>query len=144
MDLPRRVPLRDLQPSQLHVSREKLDAVQAAWSEQDPARLEPVPVRRYRDRLVLTDGHTRALAAHRAGHDEIAVVADEDDLDDEAYETCVGWCRDAGITSVADLDDRVVDAEAYGRLWLDRCRALHRDLADRRRGAARRKRSNRR
>lgn len=119
------------------MSREKLHAVLAVWRPGDASALEPVPVRRYGERLVLTDGHTRALAAYRAGLEEIVVVPDEDDLDDEAYAVCVGWCRDAGVESVADLDERVVDAEAYERLWLDRCRALHRDLAARYRRRAR-------
>lgn len=132
MPLPRRVPLRDLQPSQLYVSREKLATVLASWSDRSPATLGPLPVKRYADRLVLTDGHTRALAAHRAGLAAVLVMPDEDDLDDEAYEVCVRWCLEAGIESVADLDARVVSPEDYERLWLDRCRTLHRELAARR------------
>ena len=128
MAAPHPVPLRDLQPSQLYVSEVKLRAVLAAWADRDPGKLEPVPVKHYGDRLVLTDGHTRALAAHREGLDVLAVVTDTDDLDDEAYEICIRWCLDEGIRSVADLDDRVVDEETYGRLWLDRCRKMHRDL----------------
>ena len=30
--------------------------------------------------------------------------------------------------TVADLIDRVVDAETYQTLWLDRCAAMHREL----------------
>ena len=124
--------LRDLQPSQLYVSREKLATVLASWPDRSPATLGPLPVKRHADRLVLTDGHTRALAAHRAGLAAVLVVDDEDALDDEAYEICVRWCLEAGIESVADLDAHVVSPEDYERLWLDRCRALHRELAARR------------
>ena len=129
---PRHVPLGSLQPSQLVVSSEKLAAVLAAWPDLDPTSLDALPARRYGDRLVLTDGHTRALAAHRAGLDAVLVIVDEDDLDDEAYEICARWCLAAGIESVADLDARVVSPADYERLWLDRCRALHRELAARR------------
>ena len=122
---PRRVLLSALQPSQLYVSRTKLEAVAAGCP-------DPVPVRRYGDRLVLTDGHSRALAAHRAGLDAVLVVVDEDDLDDEAYEICVGWCLDESIRSVLDLEDRVVEPDAYERLWLERCRRMHGELAARR------------
>lgn len=132
MTAPRLVPLRDLQPSQILVSREKLEAVVEGWPDRRAATLPPVPVRRYGDRLVLTDGHSRALAAHRAGLDAIRVVDDRDALDDEAYEICVGWCVDAGIRTVPDLEERVVDAVAYRREWLDRCRDLHASLAARR------------
>ena len=121
---PRRVALRDLQPSQLFVSEEKLRAVTAAG----PEGQQPVPVRRYGDRIVLTDGHTRALAAHRAGLEAIEVIEDTDDFDDAAYETCVAWCLAEGVHSVADLDARVVDAATYEELWLERCRAMHRRL----------------
>ena len=131
----RLAPLHELQPSQLYVSSAKLGAVLAGWPDRDPEALTPVPVKRHGDRLVATDGHTRALAAHRAGLVAIPVVPDEDDLDDEAYEICVGWCVEAGIRSVADLDERVVEPEAYESLWLDRCRAMHRDLAARRKAA---------
>ena len=137
MTAPRLVPLPHLQPSQLYVSREKLAAVLAAWPDRDPATLDPVPVRRYGDRLVLTDGHTRAFAAHQAGLAEILVVDDEDELDDEAYEACVAWCLEEGIESAADLEPRVVSASDYERLWLDRCHTLHRDLAARRDGNSR-------
>jgi len=56
----RRLPLADLQPSQLYVSAAKLRAVLATPPDGDVAGLGPLPVRRYGDRLVLTDGHTRA------------------------------------------------------------------------------------
>ena len=124
----RDVRLRDLQPSQLYVSESKLRSVLATWTDRDIASLEPVPVKWYGERLVATDGHTRALAAHREGLEAVYVVEDEDDLDDEAYGICVAWCREVGVRSVADLDDRVVDQAAYERLWLDRCRRMHRDL----------------
>lgn len=128
MAVPRRVPLHDLQPSQLYVSEEKLKAVLAAWPDRDVASLGPVPVRRYGNRLVTTDGHTRLLAAYRAGLDAVYVVDDADELDDEAYEICVGWCLAEGVRSVADLDARVLDAAAFERLWLARCHRMHQDL----------------
>ncbi len=131
---PRLVPLREVQPSQLYVSRSKLDAVLTDGGERDPTTPRPVPVKRYGDRLVLTDGHTRALAAYRAGLTEILVIADEDDLDDEAYEICIAWCVEAGVESIADLDRRIVEPEAYERFWLARCRAMHRELDARRGG----------
>ena len=132
MTTPRWAALSDLQPSQLYVSSAKLAAVRDVWSGDDATTPEPLPVKRYGDRLVLTDGHTRALAAHLTGLDTVPVVYDEDDLDDEAYEICVGWCDDAGIHSAADLEGRVVTPDSYARLWLDRCREMQRDLQRRR------------
>lgn len=120
------VPIADLAPSQLFVSAEKLARLPPG------ARTEPVPIRRMGGRLVLTDGHTRAVAAHRTGARVIACVWDTDDLDREAYEICVRWCREEGVLTIADLSRRVVPAADYERLWLDRCRAMHEWVARRR------------
>jgi len=41
----------------------------------------------------------------------------------------VSWCKEEGIRTIGDLQDRVVDADAYQAQWLDRCAAMHRVLA---------------
>jgi hypothetical protein len=122
--------LSDLQPSQLYISSAKLAEVQRLVG----AKASPLPVRRIGGRVVLTDGHTRALAAWREGRRTVQVHWDDDALDWEAYEICVEWCLEEGIRSVADLATRVVAARQYEELWLDRCRAMHRQLAEQRGG----------
>jgi hypothetical protein len=112
-----------LQPSQLYIHEGKLHRVRVseqAW--------EPIPVKQLGLHLVMTDGHTRAFAAWSSGQETVAVVWDGDDLDWEAYEICVRWCQEDNIRTIADLEDRVVDAETYQRLWLDRCARMHRAL----------------
>lgn len=123
------VRLTSLQPSQLYVSRAKLERVEDA-----DGPLESLPVIRLDGRLVLTDGHTRAAAAWRAGARAVRVRMDPDepDLDLEAYAACVSWCRDAGIVHVGHLAHRILEPEAYQRLWYDRCDALHERLRTRR------------
>ena len=121
--------LSQIQPSQLYVSAAKLARVQAAVDPRGPASLGPLPVVMLGDQVVLTDGHTRALAAFLAGLEEVPTCWDEDELDWEAYRVCVRWCREAGVHSVADLAERVVDLEAYERLWRGRCAEMHRALA---------------
>ena len=79
--------------------------------------------------LVLTDGHTRALAAHLSGRTHVAAYIDQDELDLEAYQVCVGWCREAGVHTIADLASRIMTAEEYQRLWYDKCQEMHRRLA---------------
>ena len=119
--------LDQIQPSQLYVSEAKLAQVQEA-----PGLLEPLPVKRLAGRVVLTDGHTRALAAWQAGHARIEVYWDQDELDWEAYGICVAWCDEAGIRTVADLAGRVVSPADYEVLWLQRCARMQRALAQRR------------
>lgn len=127
-----------IQPSQLYVSTAKLADVLAWW---DPPRLEtlpPIPVKALDDRIVATDGHTRALAAYRCGFREVPVVWDEDDLDWEAYRICVDWCLAAGIRSAVDLEGRLLSPEDYGVLWLGRCGAMQDALEARRRARSNR------
>jgi hypothetical protein len=119
------IQLAQLQSSQLYINADKLAHVLQL---SDPSSLGPVPVKRLGDRIILTDGHTRASAACVRGCSEVRVVWDNDALDGEAYARCVDWCQHTGIRSIADLQDRAVENEQYETLWLDRCRAMQREL----------------
>lgn len=121
--------LEDLQPSQLYISWDKLTKVQSRFDFSNPRDIDPLPVKVLEGMQVMTDGHTRALAAYLAGLSAVPTYADPDDLDWDAYQICVDWCRAEGIYSVADLADRVVNSEDYERLWYERCRAMQSDLA---------------
>jgi hypothetical protein len=125
-----------LQPSQLYISQSRLARLTARVGPAQVHRIHPVPVARLGDRLVLTDGHTRTFAAWRSGQREVVAIWEEDDLDWEAYHVCVEWCLKEGITSIAQLADRVVSGREFERLWLDRCRELHRSLEESRAGRA--------
>jgi hypothetical protein len=113
------IPLSELQPSQLMVSAAKLERVLAF-----PTEIESLPVKRLAGRLVLTDGHTRALVALQKGRETITVHWDEDDNDWKLYEVCVGWCLEEGVRHISDLTERVVPHEQHQRLWIDRCERL--------------------
>ena len=124
------VALDRLQPSQLYISAEKLRRVMALYDPQRPESHDPIPIAQFSGQLVMTDGHTRAFAAWSSGLAEVPVVWDEDELDWEAYEICVQWCEQEGIRTIVDLEDKIVDSQAYQRQWLDRCAAMHRALAN--------------
>jgi hypothetical protein len=117
--------LDDLQPSQLYISSDKLAAVERTMREHESWHDAPVSVKRLASRTVLTDGHTRALAAFRQGRGTIRAYWETEELDWEAYQVCVQWCVDEGIQSVADLEARIVTAKQYEELWLKRCRFMH-------------------
>jgi len=116
--------LDEIQPSQLYLNEAKLASV-----EDSPCPRAPLPVKRLRDKVVLTDGHTRAFVAWRTGQSEIEVHWDVDELDWEAYEICVDWCEAEGIRTVADLARRVVPPQEYAAVWLERCALMQRRLA---------------
>jgi len=121
--------LRPLQPSQLYISTEKLASVLCEFA---PKQIEAVPLRRSGGHIVMTDGHTRAFAAFLSGLSEVPVVWDEDELDWEAYEICVQWCKEEGVSWVGDLVGRVLGPEEYERLWRGRCRKMHEELTRKR------------
>lgn len=125
-------PLAHLQPSQLYISEAKLAEVLAWWQPPTLETLEPIPIKRLNGRVIYTDGHTRAFAAHRLGFTEVPVVWDEDTLDWEAYQICVDWCLDEGIRTIGDLEGLVIPPEQYETLWHDRCEVMQTGLALRR------------
>jgi hypothetical protein len=49
-------------------------------------------------------------------------------LDWDAYEVCVGWCKEEGIRTIADLANRTVPEKDYKVLWLQRCEKMQQDL----------------
>jgi hypothetical protein len=125
--------LDEIQPSQLFISSEKLAQVMKGFNPQRPESLEPIPVKKLGNQIVFTDGHTRAFAAFLSGLSEVRVFWDEDELDWEAYEICVEWCKEEGILTIADLKGRVVAQKEYEELWLKRCEEMQQNLEARRR-----------
>ena len=120
--------LKDLQPSQFYISEKKLAAVEAWFHPADLSNFEPIPVKLLDGVPVMTDGHTRAVAALRAGLDRVPLVWDEDELDWRLYRACVTACRRCGIGSPADLLGRIISAEAYAEQWDAWCDRLHADI----------------
>jgi hypothetical protein len=118
------VPLDAPQPSQLYVDAA---AVQEAieWFDPDDPTYDPLPVLELDGDIVLADGHTRALLAHLAGAETLAVTRDVDtaDLSLPLYRECVSWCRGAGVVATPDLVGRVVSHERFLDDWVERCHA---------------------
>lgn len=115
------LPLSTLQPSQLYISEGKLRNVHEWYHPSDRGNFDPIPLKKLDGRLVMTDGHTRAVAAYLSGWDAIPAYMDTDELDMNAYATDVSWCVSAGINSPADLSERIVSHIDYERLWRKRC-----------------------
>jgi hypothetical protein len=121
--VPRTVPIEEPQPSQLYLNGRKL-ALATEWFDFGKPNYDPIPVVRLDGKLVLTDGHTRAFLASVAGAERLRVRRDRDDLPLDVYRECVAWCESGGITTVADLHGRAVDADTFEAEWVQRCRAV--------------------
>jgi ribosomal protein S18 acetylase RimI-like enzyme len=112
-------------PTQLYISRAKLERARRYLEACDYADYDPLPVKQIGRVLFFTDGHSRALLLWRAGHTEIVTVPDEDEMEWASYLENVEWCRQAGIATIAGLDGRVVSEAKYQVLWRDRCETAH-------------------
>lgn len=111
----------DVQPTQLYISEDKLRSVDYALRCCGSLALAPIPVVRWQDRLILTEGHTRALALYLLGEAEIRVCWETESIDWEMYRSCLNWCAEAGIHSVADLSQRVVSHADFCERWIGLC-----------------------
>ena len=126
---PFEVPIDAVRPSQLYLDARKL-ALVTRWFDFAEPNYDPLPVRKLgsegdgEPRWMLTDGHTRAFVAHLAGADDLRVVRDTDELQMGVYRQCVEWCEDEGVTEIADLAGRVLNADDFEEQWVSRCREV--------------------
>lgn len=111
------LPILSLQPSQLYISDGKLRNVREWFDPSDISNFDPIPIKEFYGRKLMTDGHTRAVAAYLAGWESIPVYIDPDELDMDVYALDVKWCEEAGIHSPIDLVSRIVSHKDYERLW---------------------------
>lgn len=121
-----------IQPSQLYISRSKLDSILKLFDVGAQEKLEPIPIKELNGELVSTDGHTRGLAWHMNGYSEVEVEWEDVEMDWEAYAICVEWCKQVGITSIPHLVPWIIDHGEYEILWLERCKIMQEDLASKR------------
>jgi 16S rRNA (guanine(1405)-N(7))-methyltransferase len=56
------------------------------------------------------------------------VYWENEELDWDAYEICVEWCKKEGIRTIADLKNRVVPQKDYETLWHRRCEEMQQSL----------------
>ena len=121
--------ISELQPSQLYLSDKKLKSVEKYISSIDIDQIEPLPVKEIGDITFLTDGHTRAYLLNKRKK-VIKVYQDQDELDWFSYMVCISWAKKNGIEKVEDLETRIIDHNSYKKLWLDRCKSMHKKMKD--------------
>lgn len=127
-----RYTLSELQPSQFYISEVKLAEIEKWFNHEDLSNFEPIPVRILDGHAVMTDGHTRAVAAIKAGLLEVPLVWEDADLDWDMYRECVLACREEEVHSATDLVDRIISAEEYHLKWDQWCDAMQSELLNNR------------
>ncbi len=109
--------LKDLQPSQFYISERKLRDVKNWFNPTDLTNFDPIPVKMLDGLPVMTDGHTRAVAALLAGLESVPLVWDDDELSWDMYRRCVQECKAQGIRSPMDLLTRIIAESEYRQKW---------------------------
>ena len=109
--------LEELQPSQFYISEKKLKDIESWFDPSDLSNFEPIPVKILDGKPVMTDGHTRAVAALKAGLDYVPLIYDEEDLDWDMYRACVKACIERDVLSPADLLTRIISEDDYKEKW---------------------------
>ncbi|NLA96021.1 MAG: hypothetical protein GX838_04165 [Clostridiaceae bacterium] len=107
-----------IQPSQFYINREKLKALEEGF---DPKLFEPIPVKHMGQRLVMTDGHTRACYLILEGYRSIPVIEETADLNWEAYRINVKDCQRRGVLSALDLPACIVSPKVFKERWDSYC-----------------------
>ena len=99
------------------------------FDKEDIIKIDPIPIKPWNGRDLMTDGHTRAVLAYQNGFRKIPCYLDEDELDMKAYAIDVEWCNNEGVFGVSDLAKRIVPHNEYEVLWRKRCMEM-RDRMD--------------
>ena len=120
--------LKDLQPSQFYISEKKLENVKKWFNSNDLSSFESIPVKILDDVPVMTDGHTRAVAAVMAGLESVPLVWDEDELSWDMYRKCVEECRARGVLSPIDLQNRIITEKEYVEKWDKWCDKMQEEV----------------
>lgn len=120
------VKLLDLRPNNWYINREKLDRVRAAWDSGEQDALPPVLVTEIDGELGLIDGHSRAFAAFERGETNInADICELEKIEGSSalYRHIHREGPKLGISTIADLVDRILPPEEHRRLWTGYCNA---------------------
>ena len=114
------VKITDLHPTQLYLSKKKLQAIQMLDQSAEIINVNPISVLAFGDRLLITDGHHRAYQALLAGRDTISAEFDRDG-GDALYALYAQACEEKKITSVLDLKHRILPQDEYEAKWYNWC-----------------------
>jgi len=117
--------ISNIRPSQLYISKQKLNNIQISLNLANPMLDNPLPIKKLNGRIIFVDGHTRAVAFYLLNQKTVPVYWEYEELDWEMYEVCVQWCIDEKILSVEELSQRIIPHTEYEQLWYKRCDELH-------------------
>ncbi len=122
-----------IQPSQLFLNESKLAVLRARLLVNEQlqiSKLKPIPIKRLNGVLFYTDGHHTAFITAQSGFSHVLGYREEEELDWDLYEICIGWCSKVGITTISDLASRILPNDEYEKQWIGRCRKAQQELQE--------------
>lgn len=125
------IPISELGVSQLYLNKKKLKEIYKWFNPSNIEKYPPLPVHGFGDgRYTLTDGHSRAYIAFKAGITHIPVIYDTDDIVVSdlgllQYRNNIEWCRRHKILTVADFENKIISDKHYKKLWIERCDKIY-------------------
>ncbi len=120
--------LTDLFPSQLYLNREKIEALQDQINPFVLENISPISIRKFGNKIVFLDGHTRAFLAFENGLSKVPVYWETEEYDWELYEICIQWCQEEKILHISELKNKILDKESFEKLWIGKCHAKSEEL----------------
>ena len=115
-----KIKIDEIIPEQLTVDSEKLDKVNTWLKTPEQVIVNCVNIN---DKTVCIDGYSRLVAAHNKGFKHVYGYVDPEDTNHEFYKTCLSWCEEQNVKTIADLAKRVVTPEEHQEIWINRCQA---------------------
>ena len=122
-----------IQPSQFHLSLNKIAKIKNWFNPEDLSNFEPVPIKVIDGKVIFTDGHTRAFVAFSYGLKKIPTTFEKDVLDWDMYKCCIDACRQKGIYTIKDLETEILDEIDYDLKWNKWCDAMQKSVLKKRR-----------
>lgn len=113
--------------SQIYLSSDKIASVTEWFDPQNMDLFQPLPVYDFgNNKYTLTDGHTRAYVAYKNGISFLPVFYDADDIitnptGQRLYNEAIAWCGRFKLYHIMQLEHRIINKNAYQKLWADRC-----------------------
>ena len=126
------IKLKDLQPSQFYISKEKLDTIEKWFNPKDLSNFKSIPIKELDGKFVMTDGHTRVVLAIINGLDKLPLEWDNDDLDWDMYKECVRECERRNILSPYDLLNNIISKDEYDVKWNKWCDKMQEEVISKR------------
>ncbi len=117
----KKIQIDQLQPTQIYLSDLVVSKVSLSMADLSA----PVKVADYKGRYILLTGHARCFILLALGISEIEIEVVEKEFPLEAYELCADEAIKAGVTTINDLEDKIVSGDDFKRLWVERCKSIH-------------------